>query len=138
VLDREVWRERLAADLVGVFALVALTLAAVGIHGILAYTVSQRTREFGVRLALGASGRSIRGLAAREAAMPVAVGLCCGVGLAVAASRALHYLLVGTVALTPAVLTTTVALLMVAALAAGWRPAARASRVDPAAALRTE
>ncbi len=138
VLDREVWRERLAADLVGVFALVALMLAAVGIHGILAYTVSQRTREFGVRLALGASRRSIRALAAREAALPVAVGLCCGAGLAVAVSRALNHLLVGTVPLTPALLTFTIALLMIAALAAGWRPATRASRVDPAAALRTE
>ena len=113
-------------------------LAAVGIHGILAYTVSQRTREFGVRLALGASRRSIRALAAREAALPVAVGLCCGAGLAVAVSRALNHLLVGTVPLTPALLTITIALLMIAALAAGWRPATRASRVDPAAALRTE
>ncbi len=138
VLDREVWRERLAADLVGVFALVALTLAAVGIHGILAYTVSQRTREFGVRLALGATGRSIRALAAREAAVPVAVGLGGGLLLALAVGRWLHHLLVGTQPVDLMVLTMTVAILAAAGIVAGWRPAARAAKVDPAVALRSE
>jgi putative ABC transport system permease protein len=138
VLDREVWRERLAADLVAVFALVALTLAAVGIHGILAYTVSQRMSEFGLRLALGASARSIRALAAREAGLPVAAGLAAGVLLAMAVGRAIEHLLVGTRAGDRWVIAATVGVLASAAVAAAWRPAARAARVDPAVALRNE
>jgi putative ABC transport system permease protein len=138
VLDREVWRERLAADLVSVFALVALTLAAVGIHGILAYTVSQRTREFGLRLALGATGRSIRTLAAQETALPVALGVIAGVVLALGVGRAVEHLLVGTRPADPWVLTATVVLLITTAAVAAWRPAARAARVDPAVALRTD
>jgi putative ABC transport system permease protein len=136
VLDREIWRERLAADLVGAFALVALILAAAGIQGILVFTVSQRTREFGLRLALGASSRSVRALAAREAAVPVLLGLAAGLLLALASGRALQHLLVGTRPTDPWVLMATVALLALTAGAAGWRPAARASRVDPAVALR--
>ena len=138
VLDRQVWRERLAADLVGLFALVALTLAALGIHGILAYTVSQRTREFGLRLALGASGRSIRALAAREAALPVALGLAAGLPLALASGYAVRHLLVSTLPTDPLVLTATIGLLGTVAAAAAWRPAVRASRVDPSVALRTD
>jgi putative ABC transport system permease protein len=138
VLDREVWRERLAADLVGAFALVALILAAVGIQGILAYTVSQRTREFALRLALGASSRSVGALAAREAGLPVMLGLVAGLLLALVSGRALQHLLVGTQPTDPWVLLATVALLALTAGAAAWRPAARASRVDPAAALRSD
>jgi ABC-type antimicrobial peptide transport system permease subunit len=136
VLDREIWRERLAADLVGAFALVALILAAAGIQGILVFTVSQRTREFGLRLALGASSRSVRALAAREAVVPVLLGLAAGLLLALASGRALQHLFVGTRPTDPWVLMATVALLALTAGAAGWRPAARASRVDPAVALR--
>jgi putative ABC transport system permease protein len=138
VLDREVWRERLATDLVGAFALVALILTAVGIHGILAYTVSQRTREFGLRLALGASTRSVRALASREAGLPVMMGLVAGLLLALASGRALQHLLVGTQPIDPWVLMATIALLVLTAGAAGWRPATRASRIDPAVALRSD
>jgi putative ABC transport system permease protein len=138
VLDRQLWRERLAAGLVGAFALVALILAAVGIQGILAYTVSQRTREFALRLALGASSRSVGTLAAREAGLPVMLGLVAGLLLALASGRALQHLLVGIQPTDPWVLLATVALLALTAGAAGWRPAARASRVDPAVALRSD
>jgi predicted permease len=138
VLDRELWRERLAADLVAVFALAALTLAAVGIQGILAYTVSQRRREFGLRLALGASAQSIRALAARDAVVPVTAGLVSGVLLALGAGRALERLLVGTSPHDPLVIGGTVGILAAAGALAAWRPAARAAAVDPVIALRSE
>jgi putative ABC transport system permease protein len=138
VLEREVWREQLAADLVGLFALIALILAAVGIHGILAYTVSQRTREFGLRLALGASQRSVRRLAAREAAVPVAIGLAVGVALALVGGRLIQHLLVGVAPNEPRIFAATVAVLAAVATLAAWRPAARASRVNPAEAFRAE
>jgi putative ABC transport system permease protein len=138
VLDREVWREQLAADLVGVFALIALTLAAVGIHGILSYTVSQRTREFGLRMALGAPQPAIRRLAAREAVVPVGIGLATGVVLAVVCGRLIEQLLVGVAPNEPRVFTATIAALTAVATLAAWRPVARASRIDPALALHAE
>ncbi len=138
VLNREVWRERLAANLVGLFAAIALILAAVGIHGILAYSVSQRTREFGLRLALGAPQRSVRRLAAREAAVPVALGLAAGVGLALVGGRLIQHLLVGVAPNEPRIFVATVAVLASVATLAAWRPAARAAKVDPAVALRAE
>ena len=75
MLDRELWRERLASDLVAAFAAIAFVLAVLGIHGIVSHSVSTRVREFGVRLALGAAPASLPRLAMRDAARPVLAGL---------------------------------------------------------------
>jgi hypothetical protein len=138
VLDRQVWREQVASNLVGGFAVVALVLSTLGIHGIVSHGVSTRVREFGVRVALGASPSSLPRLAMREALMPVAAGLACGVALAIAAGRMMRAVLVGVDPADPWVMTGTVSALAVAALVAAWRPAARTARLDPSVALRRE
>lgn len=136
VLDGEMWRERLGARVGGLFAAVALLLAAIGIASVVRYAVTRRWREFGVRLALGATRRHVVGLALGEAAAPVAGGLVAGVALALATARLMTSLLVGVEPHDPLTLTTTAAALLVVALLAAWRPAVRASRVDPGIALR--
>ncbi len=138
VLDRQVWREQVASNLVGGFALVALVLSTLGIHGIVSHGVSTRVREFGVRVALGASPSSLPRLAMREALLPVAAGLACGLALALAAGRMMRAVLVGVDPADPWVMTGTVGALAVVALVAAWRPAARTARLDPSVALRRE
>jgi putative ABC transport system permease protein len=136
VLDRELWRERLASDLVAAFAAIAFVLAVLGIHGIVSHSVSERVREFGVRLALGAAPGTLPRLAMRDAAGPVLVGLGAGLIAAVAVARLMSSLLVGVGPGDPLVLALTSSALAVAALAAAWWPAARIARLDPSAALR--
>ena len=136
VLDRELWRERLASDLVAAFAAIAFVLAVLGIHGIVSHSVSERVREFGVRLALGAAPGTLPRLAMRDAAPPVLVGLCAGLVAAVAVARLMSSLLVGVGPGDPLVLAVTTSALALAAVAAAWWPAARIARLDPSAALR--
>jgi predicted permease len=138
VLDREVWRERLAANLAVAFAALALVLAALGIHGVVGYAVSRRTREFGIRLALGAAPTTIGRLAMREALGPVGAGVATGLALAYATGRLLSTMLVGLSPHDPTVLSGTLAALVAVSLVAAWRPAYRASRLDPAITLRDE
>jgi predicted permease len=135
-LAGEMWRERLGARVGGLFAGVALLLAAVGIAGVVRYAVTRRWREFGVRLALGATRRHVVGLALGEAAGPILGGLVAGLALVLATARLLTSLLVGVSPHDPLALGGAAAVLLAAALAAAWRPAARASRVDPGIALR--
>ena len=87
VVASELWRERLTATLTGVFAMVALVLAAIGVYAVVAYSVARRTREFGVRVALGATARSVVVLALVEALRPVAIGAAVGLALAASLSR---------------------------------------------------
>ena len=136
VLASETWRERLGATTSGVFACVALVLAAVGVSSVVAYAVTRRWREFGVRLALGAQSRQIVALAVREAAVPVVVGLGAGLALVLTASRALSSVLVGVSATDPLAVGLAAAVLLAVTLAAAWRPAWRATRVDPGIVLR--
>jgi putative ABC transport system permease protein len=136
VLAAETWRERLGATTSGVFACVALILAAVGVSSVVAYAVSRRWREFGVRLALGAQSRHVVALAVGEAAVPVVAGLGAGVALVLAASRALSAVLVGITATDPLAIGLAATVLLAVTLAAAWRPARRATRVDPGIALR--
>ena len=132
VLDREVLARAGGVSLVaGGFALVALVLSTLGIHGIVSHGVSTRVREFGVRVALGASPTSLPRLAMREALLPVAAGLACGLALALAAGRMMRAVLVGVDRADPRVLSGTIGALALAALVAAWRPAARTSRLDP-------
>jgi putative ABC transport system permease protein len=120
------------------FATLALLLAAIGIYGVLAYVVSQRTQEIGVRLAIGASPRAVVGLFVREGAMLVLTGLVCGVAGALAASRALSTLLFGVTETDPLTFAGVVSALGIVALVAIYVPARRAAAVDPMNALRTE
>jgi putative ABC transport system permease protein len=136
VLAAETWRERLGATTSAVFACVALVLAAVGVSSVVAYAVTRRWREFGVRLALGAQSRQVVSLAVREAAVPVVVGLGAGLALVLAASRVLSSVLVGVSATDPLAIGLAATTLLTVTLAAAWRPARRATRVDPGIALR--
>lgn len=135
-LASETWRERLAAAVSSVFAVVALVLAGVGISSVVGYAVTRRRREFGVRLALGATGRDVVGLAVREAAVPVGIGLVAGLVIVLAASRGLSALLAGGEVADPSALALAASALLGVAIAAAWRPALRAARIDPGTSLR--
>ncbi len=131
-------RPRFYAILIGFFASVASVIAGVGIYGVLSYTVSQRTREIGVRLALGATNRQVMGMVAGEAGVMIGIGVAIGVIGAVALTRYLHTMLFG---LTPLDVTTFVVVPLscaLAALLALYVPTRRASKVDPLVALRCE
>jgi ABC-type antimicrobial peptide transport system permease subunit len=131
-------RQRGAGAALGLFGLLALVLAAVGLYGVLAFVVGERTREFGVRLALGARPSDILGQVLGRGAALVGAGLAGGLAGAFVLGRVLASLLYGMTARDPATFATVVAVLAGVALAAGYLPARRAARVDPATALRTE
>jgi ABC-type antimicrobial peptide transport system permease subunit len=123
---------------VTLFAGLALLLAAVGLFGVLAWLVSRRTREIGVRLALGADPPAVRTLVRGYGLRLAVVGLLVGFALAAASTRLLGGLLVGVEAHDPFTAVAAAAILLVAAFLAADLPARRASRVDPARALRAE
>jgi predicted permease len=129
---------RATASLVGVFAVSALLLAAVGLYGVLAYAVGQRTQEFGIRLALGAEPRQVLGLVLREGLVLALSGVALGLALAALLGRALASFLYGIGAYDPAVLIGVPMLLLVVALLACLIPARRAVAVDPMRTLRSE
>ncbi len=120
------------------FALVALLLAATGLYGVLAGSVTERTREIGVRAALGATRGNILGLILRQGMAMTAAGLVLGIGGAMLASRALITLLFGISTLDPLTYAGVAVLLLAVSLVACWAPAWRAARVDPAITLRAE
>ena len=120
------------------FAAVALFLSAVGVYGVLAYQVAQRTREIGIRMALGAAARAISGLVVAESARMLALGLGIGLAGAFVASRAMRNLLYGVQPMDPVVLATVTAVLGGVALVAAAIPARRAQRIDPAVALAAD
>jgi putative ABC transport system permease protein len=129
---------RFALVLFAAFALVALLLAAAGIYGILSGSVTERTREIGVRSALGASRGDIRNLILRQGMTLAAVGAAIGLAGAVGASRGIETLLFGVTRLDPATYAGVIALLLGVSAIASWVPAWRAARVDPAITLRSE
>jgi predicted permease len=120
------------------FALVALVLAGVGIYGVTAYAVAQRTSEIGVRMALGADASDVLRLVLRQALALVAIGLALGTVLALALSRVLATLLFDLSPTDPVTFVTIALVLAVVAIVASWLPARRATRVDPLRALRAE
>lgn len=122
----------------GIFAAVALLLAAVGIYGVVSYGVERRTREMGIRLALGATPREVLGLVLRGSIFTVAAGIAVGVVCAAALTRILQGMLYDVSPLDPSVFAAVVAVLALVALAASYLPARRATRVDPMIALRAE
>jgi putative ABC transport system permease protein len=137
-LDRSLWTRRTYSWLFGVFAGIALVMAVAGIYGVLSYTVTQRTREIGIRVALGAEPRQVLGQVLREGMAMAAVGVAIGFGGAFAATRLLQSLLAGVSPHDPWAFAAVSIVLGVAALAANLIPARRAARVDPMRALRFE
>jgi predicted permease len=129
-------QERLVATLAGGFGALAVLLSSVGLYGLLAYSVTQRSKEIGIRMALGASGKGVVGLVVRDAATLVMAGVFIGVPGAWLASRAVSSMLFGLRPADPLTLALSVAVLGAAALVATYMPARRASRVDPLVALR--
>jgi putative ABC transport system permease protein len=124
--------------LLAVFALLALVLALGGTYGVTAYLATQRTREMGIRMALGAQRADIRRSVLRGSLTVVATGAALGLAASLAAARGLSSLLFGVSPHDARVLLGAIAVLAVTALAASWLPAARISRVDPMATLRAE
>ena len=138
LIGASVAERRFTMLLLVAFAAVAATLAAIGIYGVLAYLVGQRTQEIGVRLAIGASPRDVVRLFLREGMVLAVVGLACGLAGALAATRALASLLFGVTATDPITFAFVGIALGAVALAASYMPARRAARVDPMNALRAE
>jgi predicted permease len=137
-VSRSISQRRFTMLLLTVFALVALLLAAIGVHGILSYRVAVRRREIGIRMAIGAAPASVLGLVIRDGATLMVAGLVLGLAGAVALTRLLRSLLFGVSAVDPLTFGFVAVFLAVVALAAAFAPARRASRVDPLVVLRSE
>jgi ABC-type antimicrobial peptide transport system permease subunit len=131
-------QQKLITDLSSVFGFVALLLAAIGIYGTVAYAVSRRTFEIGVRIALGAQRQNILAMILRESVMLTLVGLAVGLPLAFAATRWIKGFLFGVKAADPLAIAAAVALIALVSLLAAYIPAARATKTDPIYALRYE
>jgi predicted permease len=137
-IDADLQQERIFASLSTGFGLLALTLACVGIYGIMAYTVAQRTNEIGIRLALGARRGQVRGMVLRESGWLAVAGVAIGILVALGLGRLVESLLYGVKATDPLSVLGAALLLLAVALSSGWIPARRASRLEPMDALRHE
>jgi putative ABC transport system permease protein len=122
----------------GIAAILALVLGAVGLYGVLSYSVAQRTQEIGVRMALGAETRQVLGMVVKEGARTQVIGLVIGLVGAAALTRVLQGLLFDIEALDPLTFATTSGILLGVGLLATYLPARRAARLDPVTSMRTE
>ena len=138
MIQESLLRERLLATLSGFFGGLALLLASIGLYGILSYGVASRTKEIGIRMALGAQSRAVLSLVLREALVLVLVGLAVGLPLVFAVKRFVSTLLFGLAPTDPVSLGLAALLMFVVAMIAGYLPARRATKVDPLVALRYE
>jgi len=138
MVSRSLGQPKFYLLLLTVFAAVAVVLAAVGIYGVMAYSVQQRTREIGIRMALGASADRVVAMVVRRGLTLVVAGVALGTAGAYALTRMLRSLLFGVSARDPLTFAGVAVLLGVVALLASWIPARRAARVDPLAAMRAE
>jgi putative ABC transport system permease protein len=138
VVDRTLARPRVIAVLLAAFSGAALVLAAVGVYGVMAYSVSRRTREIGLRMAVGATPAAVLRLVLRDGSLLVAGGIAAGLAAAAAVTRLLGEFLYEVGALDPATLVATALILAAIGLFACWLPARRGTRIEPTEALRAE
>jgi ABC-type antimicrobial peptide transport system permease subunit len=138
VLSDSLARQRMIAVLLGIFALLALILAAIGIYGVIAYSVAQRTREIGVRMAVGSSRAKILLLMLREAAAFTGIGVLAGLVAAFAGAHFVSALLFQTSSADPVSICVSVSALLIIAMSAAVLPASRAASINPVEALRSE
>jgi predicted permease len=137
-VDNSLGGERTQATLLGAGGVLALLLAAVGLYGVMSYTVAQRTREIGIRMALGAGRGNVMGLVLKQGVTLVAAGVVLGLAAAFGITRLLASLLFGVSAVDPLTFVGTSAILLAVSLLASYIPARRATKVDPLIALRYE
>jgi len=138
LVSRQLAQPRFNMMLLAVFAAVAMVLAAIGIYGVIAYSVTQRTREIGIRMALGAQKTQMLTMVLRQSMLLVAIGLAVGFLVALGATRVMSTLLYGVGANDLSIYAVVIALLSAAAFLASYVPARRAMKVDPMVALRYE
>jgi ABC-type antimicrobial peptide transport system permease subunit len=138
ILDRSLSGDRLETSLLGTFAALALILAALGIYGVMAFAVAQRTHEIGLRMALGAAPSRVLSLIIKEGMTLTAIGLAVGLAGSYLVARAMQSQLYGVGSIDPVVLAAVAFVLAATALLACYLPARRAMRVDPMVALRYE
>jgi ABC-type antimicrobial peptide transport system permease subunit len=137
-IDRSILRERVFAILSAFFGGLALLLAGIGLYGLMAYNVTRRTQEIGVRMALGAARKNVLSMILRETLGLTSIGIALGLAGALAASQLIANMLYGVSAQDPVTLAAASVVLSGVAVVAGWIPARRAMRVDPMVALRYE
>ena len=138
LLAQAMWPYRVFGSLFALFAIIALVMSSVGLYAVMAYSVTERTMEIGVRMALGARSDQVSWLILKRGLWQLALGLTLGLAGAFGLSRVLRGILVQTTPTDPATFVAITALLMCVAVAACVLPARRATRVDPLIALRTE
>jgi putative ABC transport system permease protein len=137
-VSKSLWRQRLQGNVLSIFAALALVLACTGLYGVIAYAVAERTRELGVRMALGATRNDVLRLVLGQSGRLVLTGIALGIGAALIGVHMLDSLLYGVRAIDPATFVAVPVLLAFVALAAALVPARRAARVDPLIAMRGE
>jgi ABC-type antimicrobial peptide transport system permease subunit len=137
-VEESIARRKFAMTLLTLFAALAFGLAAIGTYGVLAYLVSQGTREIGIRMALGATPERVAGMIVRGGMVTAGIGIVVGIVAALVLTRFMQSLLYGVEATDPLTFGAIIALLVVMALAATYVPARRAARIDPLISLRGE
>jgi predicted permease len=137
-IEHSLEQQKMITTLCGIFGVLALVLASVGIYGTLAYSVAQRTSEIGIRMAIGAQRRNVIWMVLRDSLVLISAGILIGLPLALGGTRWLSSFLFGVQRMDPLAIGSAVLLILVMALAAGYLPARRAAKIDPMRALRHE